>query len=434
MSWKETYQSKLTTAEDIASRIKDGDSVSISPLSATPPAILEAIEENYLNYKDVLLTSCALMYDMEFMNDPDKYKGHLEYITHFVMPPWERMYAPEMKIKYSSVTFSHIEEYFENYCACNVMITGASTPDDEGYMWFGPQGCGQNGHVMHLVDRVYVQTTPDMPKVGGEDGTFNKIHVDDVDAIVEEDFWVIPVPYSEPSDIEKKIADHILDEIDDGSTVQIGIGGVANAVGYGLENKKDLGCYTEMIGESTMHLIKTGAINKPVMGGFLLGNEELYEFGADPANKISIRPVGHVCDSAHIGTIPNMISINTCLMTDLTGQVCSEAVGSRVVACTGGSNDFIRGALLSEGGKSFIAVPSTREVDGETISNIVATLPPYTPVTVPRTDVMYIVTEYGIADVYNKPVQDRIEALINVAHPDFRDELRKEAKEASLLP
>lgn len=246
-------------------------------------------------------------------------------------------------------------------------------------------------------------------------------------------FYVIPVPYTEPSDLERTIAGHILPEIPDGATVQIGIGGVANAVGYGLDGKKDLGCYTEMIGESTMHLIKKGVINKPVIGGFLLGNEDLYAFGEDPASNISLQPTGSVCNSHYIASIKDMISINTCLLVDLTGQVCSEGVGSRMVACTGGSVDFVRGACEAPGGKSFITLPSTRTVKGEVQSSILSVLPPFTPVTLPRSDVMYIVTEYGVADMYTQCISDRVKNLIAIAHPDFREKLTFEAREANLI-
>ena len=200
----------------------------------------------------------------------------------------------------------------------------------------------------------------------------------------------------------------------------------------GLADKKDLSVHTEMFTDSMHELAKKGVINGEIYCGFGLGSEELYEFVGQ--GRVELALIWTVNDPYAIGKNDNFISINACLMTDLTGQVCSESIGHRTYSGTGGQADYVRGACISKGGKSFLCLPSaSKDKEDNLRSNIVLNLPFGEIVTTPRSDVMYIVTEYGIANLYNKPIIERVEAMISIAHPDFREELREQAKKAKLI-
>jgi acyl-CoA hydrolase len=187
-----------------------------------------------------------------------------------------------------------------------------------------------------------------------------------------------------------------------------------------------------MLTESMMYLTKKGVVTGKIVAGFALGSNDVYTFAGE-CPQVFLSPIYRVNRPEAVAKYDNFVSINSCLMADITGQVASEGIGTRLVSATGGASDYVRGATASKGGQSFICLPSTTEIKGEVTSNIVAALPPGTPVTVQRSDVQYIVTEYGIADVYHKSIQERIRALISVAHPDFRGELTAAAVGAKYI-
>ena len=225
-------------------------------------------------------------------------------------------------------------------------------------------------------------------------------------------------------------------------SIQLGIGGVATAVGYGLMNKNDLGCHTEMMSDSIMALMKAGVINnsrpkfipRRTVVGFAFGSRALYEY-LDHNEKVWFGPFPVVNNPANIAKNDNMISINTAMSIDLFGQVAAEGVGGNQFSGTGGQGDYVRGAQLAKGGKSFLAFKSTlgTDKDGSPISRIVPTFPPATIVTTPRSDVQYVVTEYGSVNLKHFTVKDRAKALIDLAHPDCRAELTAQAKAMGLL-
>lgn len=222
--------------------------------------------------------------------------------------------------------------------------------------------------------------------------------------------------------------------IEDNSTLQIGFGGLSNAVSYGLIGKV-IGCsvHTEMITESMMELSDKGVVTGRVVGGFSFGSQKLYEWTG--ANEfVECHPLSYVNNYSIIRDIKKFYSINATLMADLTGQITSEAVGTRQVSSVGGAGDFVRGASHSNGGKSFVCVSSSyQDKEGKRHSNIVFSLPPATPVTIPRQDIMYIVTEYGVADIFNLPIEERVKRMIAIAHPDFREELTEQAKKVGYI-
>jgi len=282
-----------------------------------------------------------------------------------------------------------------------------------------------------------VQVNEHTPFVNGSQAV---LHVSDVDYIVENHHPLPEIPEIPISDVEQKIGEHVVERIPDGATIQIGIGAVSDAVGNLLASKKELGVHTEMMTNSMMHLAEKGVITGSkktlhpgkMVCGFAIGNAELYKF-VDHNPICEFAPVYYVNKVSNIAKNDNMISINNTMTVDLTGQCASESIGFSMYSGTGGQLDFIRGANLSQGGKSFITLPSTSETKSGTISRIVSAFKPGTVITTPRSDARYIVTEYGVADLWLKSVPKRVKEMISIAHPDFRDSLEKEAREAGLL-
>lgn len=288
--------------------------------------------------------------------------------------------------------------------------------------------------VLEHADMVVLEVNPNAPRTHGD----TQVHISDVDYIIEVDYELPQAELLEPMDVERKIAENIVELIDDGSTIQLGIGGIPNAVAKFLKDKKDLGVHTEMFTESMIELFEVGAITnkrKTLWNGkfvctFAYGSKKMYEFLDENPAVLFLRG-RYVNDPYVIAQNEKMVSINTALMVDLTGNVCSEAIGTRHYSGTGGQLDTHRGAVKSKGGKGIIAMRSTAK-DG-TVSTIVPMLPAGSPITVPRQELDYIVTEWGAVRLRGLPTRKRVQALISIAHPDFREELTKQAKEIGLI-
>jgi acyl-CoA hydrolase len=283
-------------------------------------------------------------------------------------------------------------------------------------------------------DVIIAQVNENMPRVLGD----SFLHVLEVAAIVEH---TEPLPTLEPApatDIERAIGERVLPLIERGSTVQMGIGGIPDAIYAMAEGPLQLGIHTEMLSDGAMRAIERGVVTgsrKSLHTGkviitFALGSEELYHF-LDNNPLIEAHPVEHVNDPFVVSQNDNMVAVNSAIEVDLTGQVCSDSIGTRIFSGFGGQVDFIRGAARSKGGKPIIALPSTAK--GGTLSRIVAQLKPGSGVVTSRADVHYVVTEHGVAQLFGRNLRERAEALISIAHPDFRQELEDQAKERRLL-
>jgi len=279
-----------------------------------------------------------------------------------------------------------------------------------------------------------LKSIPNAPKTHGD----THVHIRDVDFIVEVDYPLPEISPVEPTDVERRIGENIANLVENGSTIQLGIGGIPNSVALFLKDKKDLGIHTEMLTDSMIDLFEMGVITnkkKTLWPGkfictFAYGSKKMYEFIDDNPAVLFLR--GRYVNNPYIiAQNEKMVSINTAIMVDLTGNVCSEAVGTRHYSGTGGQLDTHRGAVMSRGGKGIIALRSTAK--NGTVSTIVPLLPEGSPVTVPRQDVDYVVTEYGVAHLRGKTVRERVLELINIAHPDFRGFLKKEARKIGYL-
>lgn len=427
MDWQRDYKNKLVSIEEAASKIVSGDKAWFGPCSAAPIQLLEAIGDRVDELENVDLMSGMILYPFKFIKSP-KYIGRINYHTIFY-GAYARAFAKVGNVNVNSVNFSDLGKVMREDFKPNVLLADVSLPDEEGYMYYGPMGVSTNGIAAETADKIIVQVNKHQPKVKG---IKHRIHVSEVSYICEFDHELPILPQPEVLETDRKIAELILPRIPDGATIQIGLGGLANAVGYGLESKKDLSVHTEMFTDSMVYLAKKGVINGKMYAGFGLGNQELYEFVGE--GKVELAPIHIVNTPNEIGKNDKFVSINTCLMVDLTGQICAESVGFRQYSSTGGQLDYVKGAKLSKGGQSFVCLASTtKDKDGKIVSTITPVLPPGAVITTPRSEVMYVVTEYGIADINNKPIKERVNALISIAHPDFRDKLRKQAIEVGLI-
>ena len=328
-------------------------------------------------------------------------------------------------VDFVPTAFSESSRLLSERVEIDTFVTTVSPMDRHGWFTFGTSN-DYGSTVARSAKRLLVEVNPNMPRVFGE----SLLHVSEVDAIVENDVPLIEISAREPSSEEKVIARTVAGMIDDGSCLQMGIGSLPNAVCSMLEGHKDLGIHTELMTPGLAHLIHCGAVTnrrKKTFPGrsvftFAMGDKAFYDFLDDNPSMHSA-PVQTVNDPRHISKNDKVVSVNATLQVDLSGACNSEHMMGRQYSGSGGQLDFVRGAFASEGGKSIIVCPSTAK--GGTISRIVRRLDG--PVTTPRNDTHIVVTEYGLADLKGKSLRERAEALIAIAHPDFRDELTRAA-------
>jgi acyl-CoA hydrolase len=427
MNWKEIYKSKLVSVEEAAKKIESGDKIWFGACYAAPNQLLEALADRVQELKDVDLVGGMVMYPYKFLQSPE-FIGRLNYHTLFY-GPIERKFNKIGNVDIDSVHFAKSYLAIRDVYKVDTLLADVSEPDEDGYMYYGVIGVAWSGTVAEYAKKKIVQVNKYQAKVNG---TKHRIHVSEVDYICEYDHPLAELKQPPVKEIDEKIASYIIPLIPDGATLQVGLGGIANAVAYGLEDKKNLSVHTEMFTDSMVYLAKKGIISGRMLAGFGLGSNELNDYISE--GKVELAPIEEVNDPYIAGKNDDFISINSTLMVDVTGQVGSESIGFRQFSCTGGQLDYVRAAAISKGGKSFLCVASTiKNKDGSLGSTINVSLPVGQAVTTPRSDVMYIVTEYGLADLYNKPIKERVEAMISIAHPDFREKLRAEAIEAGLI-
>ncbi|UGA53667.1 acetyl-CoA hydrolase/transferase family protein [Vibrio sp. VB16] len=432
MSWQNSYNDKLISNEKAASMIQSGDKIWGGGFLSVPVLFFQELNKVALELKNTTLYSGLFTYPYEFLKP--EYIGHLDYKSLF-MGPLEKKFQQKGNAQIIPYHLSNVDEVLlkQNF---NVMVIETTPPNEEGYMSLGACGGMGNRFIMQNVDTMQLIITvcnDQQPFVGNPE---NLIHVSEVNYLTEGHHSIATSKPDKPSEVETKIANHIKPLIKDGSTIQIGIGTLSDAVGVGLKDHQNLGIHTEMFTESMMELCKAGVVNgskknyqpNRVVTAFSAGSQELMDFLHNGDN-VEIGDVTVVNKPVEIAKNDNLISINTCIMVDLTGQVASEGVGHTQISGSGGQVDFVRGARMSKGGLSIIALASTYQAPTGMESTIKLALPEGTPVTTPRNDVQLIATEYGIADLRGLSTVERAEAMINIAHPELRQELRDTAKQ-----
>ncbi len=431
MKWFDDYKKRLCSAEEAVSLIKSNSRVYIGGNAAAPFALMKALAKRKDELKNVELLHVLLLGEDPF--SAPEMEGHFRHNSLFVGPA-DRKAVNEGKSEYIPIHLHMIPRLFKSGLAKpDVAMIQVSPPDIHGFMSLGVEVLASKAAV-ETADIVIAQVNESMPRTLGD----SFIHVSRCTKIVEHT-EELPTLKREPfTEVEAKIGKFIADLIEDNSTLQLGIGGIPDAVLFFLKEKKDLGIHTEMISDGVMEAIEQGIITcrkktlhpGKVVATFILGSKKLYTY-VDNNPLFELHPVDYTNHPFVVAENEKMVAINSAIEVDLTGQVCSDSMGTYIYSGFGGQVDFIRGAAHAKDGKPIIALPSTAK--GGTVSRIVPILKPGAGVVTSRADVHYVVTEFGVAYLFGKNLKERAEALINIAHPDFREELIKEAKARKLF-
>jgi len=431
MAWIDGYRAKLCSADEAVSRIRSNDWVWLSGNAAAPFLLMEALARRAGELENVTLSHVLLMGE-----DPLSKPGMEKAFHHnsLFVGPADRPSVNDGRSAYVPIHLHMIPKAIRTgACRVDVAMVQCSPPDEHGFMSLGLEVMAQKAAV-EMAKTVIVQVNDQMPRTLGD----SFLHVSKAAHIVEHSFPLLELRGKEATEVEKKIGALIAEMIPDGATLQMGIGGIPDAVLSLLEGKRDLGIHTEMISDGLVRAMEQGIItgNKKtlhpgkVVATFILGTRKLYDFVHDNP-LFEVHPVDHTNDPFIIAQNDNMVAINSALEVDLTGQVCSDSIGTYIYSGFGGQLDFIRGAAASRGGKPIIALPSTAKQG--TLSRIVPKLKQGSGVVTTRADVHYVVTEHGVANLWGKNLNERAKALIAIADPAFREMLEKEARERHLI-
>lgn len=436
MSFEKEYQEKLTTAEEAVKVIQSGNWVDYGWCTATPYALDQALAARAEELHDVKLRGGILLRVPEIFKVPDAAK-------HFTWNSWhmsgiERKFVKDGLVFYSPIRYSELPRYYrENIVPNDVAMFQVAPMDAHGYFNFGPNA----SHMAAVCEKskvIIVEVNNNLPRCLG--GMQEGIHISQVDMIVTGG----NPPIAEmgaggaPSEVDQAVAKLIVEEIPNGACLQLGIGGMPNTVGSMIADSdlKDLGVHTEMYVDAFVDIALAGKINGSQKSidrfrqtfAFGAGTKKMYDYLNDNPELMSV-PVDYTNDIRSIAALDHFISINNAVNLDLFGQVNAESAGTKPISGAGGQLDFVLGAYLSKGGKSFICCSSTfKTKDGELKSRILPTLDPGSIVTDTRANIHYLVTEYGKVNLKGLSTWEKAEAIISVAHPDFREQLIAEAE------
>jgi acyl-CoA hydrolase/L-amino acid N-acyltransferase YncA len=424
--WQERYADKVKTAREALRAIKRGHTVFVGSGASGPQVLVEAMAKGSDDFADLKVVHLLTLIPAPYAEP--KFKYQFRHNAFFVGDNVREAVA-EGRADYTPIYLSEIPGLFKSgRFHIDVALIQVTPPDAHGSCSYGVSVDIVKA-AAESADDVIAGVNPQMPWTWGD----SFIHVDRIDALVENDAPLPEFRYPEPDEVTRKIGENVASLIEDGSTLQLGIGAVPASILPCLKDKKDLGIHTEMLTDAILDLIEAGVVTntrktlhrgKAVIS-FCVGTKRLYDF-VDRNPFFEFHPSDYVNDPFIISQNDKMVAINSALEVDLTGQVCSDSLGYLFYSGIGGQVDFIRGAARSRGGKPIIVLPSTTR-DG-TVSRIVSHLSEGAGVVTTRGDVHYVVTEYGIADLHGKNIRERALALIHIAHPKFREELLEQAK------
>jgi 4-hydroxybutyrate CoA-transferase len=421
LNWKAIYDSRLIPAEEAVRQIKSGDRVSVAHAVGEPSHILDAMVANREAYRDVEIVHMVPMGKAEYAQP-----GMEAYFRHNAVFVGAKT-RKTIQDGHGDVTpcyFSQIPLLWSRTLPLDVALIHVSTPDEHGYCSLGVS-VDYSKHAVEQAKIVIAQVNAHMPRTLGD----SFVHVSQMDHIVAHDEPILTLSPPKISDVERAIGENCASLVRDGDCLQLGIGAIPDAVLLFLKEKKDLGIHTEMFSDGVVELVEAGVINNSkknfnkgkMVACFLMGTQKLYDF-VNNNPMVSMHPTTYTNDPYIAGQNDNLVSINSCVQVDLLGQVCSESVGTTQISAVGGQVDFVRAAAISKGGRSIIAMPSTAK--GGTVSKVVPILDEGAMVTTNRYDVEYIVTEFGVANLKYRTTRDRARKLIDIAHPNFREELK----------
>ena len=422
MNWKTYYQEHLTTAEEAVKHIKSGDRVVMAHACGEPSYLIDAMVKNAAAYRDVEIVHMVAMGKCEYCKP--EYSENFRHNAFFVGGS-SRDAVAEGRGDFTPSFFFEVPRQFSTTMPVDVAMVMVTPPDENGMCSLGVS-VDYTLEAVKQAKLVIAQVNPRMPWTG----PYSLVSVEELDYIVEHEAPIIELAPPKIGEVEKAIGENCASLIPDGATLQLGIGAIPDAVLMFLKDKKDLGIHSEMFSDGVVELAEAGVITnakKSLNPGkfvvaFLMGTRRLYDF-VDHNPDVELRPVDYVNNPFVVAQNDNLISINSCVQVDLTGQVASETIGSKQISGVGGQVDFVRGASASKGGVSIIAMPST--VKGK-VSKIVPLLDEGAAITTSRNDVDYVITEYGVAALKGRTLRQRARALIEIAHPDFREGLKAE--------
>ncbi len=431
-SWYAKYKSRIVTADEAVKAISSGDKIVVQPGGAAPLGLIRALVERKNELYGVEIYHILVVGDLPYIQ-PGMEK-HFKHKAFFIGGN-TRKAVNEGRAEFIPIFLSEVTLLFKRgIIVPDVALINVSPPDEFGFCSYGIDV----GNIKTPAEKskiVIAQINKNMPR--GLGNSF--IHVNKIDFVVEHDEPLLELPQVDPGTTPEmlkaydKIGQNIAELIEDGSTLQMGIGAIPDSVLKYLHHKKNLGIHTEMFSDGIVELVEEGIITGEektlhpgkIIAGFVLGTRKAYDFVHNNPI-IEFHPQEYVNNPFIIAQNKKMIAINASIEVDLTGQVCSDSIGTKFYSGIGGQVDFIRGAAHSEGGKGIIALPSTTK--DEKISRITPILKPGAGVVTSRGDVRYVVTEFGVANLFGKSIQERAKQLINIAHPKFREELTNYAK------
>lgn len=417
-------QYRTFAAEEAVARIKSGDRVFLHTAAAVPQRLIDAMVQRAPELKNVeiisLHTEGAAPYTKQEYQE--SFRINALFVGKNVRQAVQHGEGDAIPVFLSDVP----SLFLKNILPLDVALVHVSPPDRHGYCSLGVSVDASLAAV-HAARLVIAQVNPNMPRTHGE----GLLHISKIHAMVEVDDPLPEHPKHELSDIEIRIGNHIASIVEDGATLQMGIGAIPDATLAALYNHKDLGIHSEMFSDGVIELVEKGVINgskkkinrEIIVSSFLVGSRRLYDF-VDDNPLVEMLPSDYVNDTSQIRKNPKVTAINSALEIDMSGQVCADSIGQKYYSGVGGQMDFIRGAALSEGGKPIIALPSTTRY-GQ--SRIVPQLKPGAGVVTTRAHVQYVVTEYGIVNLHGMNLRQRAEALASIAHPDFREDICRQA-------
>ena len=436
---EEVYRDKIMSGAEAAKLVKSGDRVYVGTASSFAYDMLDALWDRRDELEDVaILCSMSVRPSRMFSADHD---GHNPFhVETFFLGAQERIAHRKhgMPLEFTCFHLSQIDLWCKYVGKPDVCFFQVSMPDENGMVSCGPSGGCMYTYLAENARNIVFECNAQVPYI--MNGEKHLLPLSIAEAIVYADYPVSPLAKDEVDEISQKISDLVMEEVPDGATIQLGLGKISTAVGYGLLQKNDLGIFSELFSEPMMELMKNGNVtnkNKGFMDGlsvfaFSMGSNEMYNF-MDHNPDLYAGTFPFVNDPRNIAKNKRMMSINTAMSVDLFGQVAADSMGFTQQSAVGGQIDFVKGAQWYEGGKSIIALASSFEKNGQRQSKICLNFPAGTAVTTPRSEVQYVATEYGCVNLKKLNMSDRVRAMISLAHPDFRDQLRDEAREHGLI-
>ncbi|HKJ37497.1 MAG TPA: acetyl-CoA hydrolase/transferase C-terminal domain-containing protein [Anaerolineales bacterium] len=436
MDWNSIYQSRIVSAQDAVQAIKSGNRIFLTGNVSVPQKVLAALVEYAPNLENVEICQALTIGPADYVKP--EMEGHLRVNTLFISHN-VRKAVQEGRADFTPVLLSEFPLLFKKgYLPLDVAVVHVSLPDEHGFCSLGVE-VGLTKTPAESAKIIIAEVNQQMPRTLGD----SFIHVSRLNYIVPVDYPIVEMPMSDEGNTEvvEKIAGYVAELIPDGATMQLGIGAIPDAVLKYLHHKKDLGVHSELFSDGVIDLVNAGVMTNAhktlhpgkIIAGFMLGTKTLYDW-ADDNPLIELHRSEYVNDPFVIAQNERMVAINSAIEVDLTGQVCADSIGPKLYSGVGGQLDFIYGASRSKGGVPVIALPSTTTLkDGTLVTRIAAMLKEGAGVVTTRNHVRYVVTEYGVADLYGKTIKQRAQQLINIAHPDFRADLQKRASELHYL-